>query len=198
MAKHYVMTLMAANRVGILAAVSQAIAELKGDIQEVSVTVMGGFFTIILAVDFPENREANVIVAHIHGIGRHYGLEVCLKDCETAVAVENSAQKRITCYLHVSGKNQPGMMRQVSLRLAQHEIDIADLYAVRNTDGTFVMDLELSVPVGFAFDDLPLAINGVENSSDISAQIQSRADYLNARSSRSACEAPRELNRDLV
>ena len=80
MAKRYVIGLMAANRTGILAAVTTAMAELGGDIQEVSQTVMQKFFTIILAADFPDHRQAEVIVEHLRDACRQFGVEVILKD----------------------------------------------------------------------------------------------------------------------
>ncbi len=61
--KEYVLTLTAVNRIGILAAVSNAIAELGGDLREINVTVMSRFFTIILSADFPEQRDADINVA---------------------------------------------------------------------------------------------------------------------------------------
>ncbi len=80
MAKRYLISLMAANRVGILAALANALTELGGDMQEVSQTVMQKFFTIILAADFPDHRDPQIIVEHIRGVCQPFGVEVSLKD----------------------------------------------------------------------------------------------------------------------
>ena len=146
MSKKYIITLTAANRVGILAAVTTAMDELGGDVQEVSQTVLQKFFTIILAARFPEHREQQVIVDHIRDVCRPYGIEVCLKDPEQETLMDEPESPTEKYFLTVTGQDQPGIMRQISSRLAQDEIDITDLYAVSgNAEHSFVMVMELSV-----------------------------------------------------
>jgi glycine cleavage system transcriptional repressor len=149
MAKRYIITLMAANRVGILAALATALTELGGDLQEVSQTVMQKFFTIILAADFPDHREPQVIVDHIRGVCRPYGVEVCLKDPSRETLQPPPPGGVEKYFLTLTGHDTPGIIRQISARLAEDAIDIADLYAVRQSeDRSFVMILELAVPPG--------------------------------------------------
>jgi len=146
MANRYIITLMAANRVGILAAVTSALDELGGDLREVSQTVMQKFFTIILAAEFPESREPEVIVDHIRGVCRPYGVEVNLKDPSQETLQNGYPSGTEKYFVTVTGTDRPGILRSVSSRLAREEIDITDLYGHRNDDGSFVMIMELSVP----------------------------------------------------
>ncbi len=149
MSKRYIITLMAANRVGILAAVTTSLAELGGDIQEVSQTVMQRFFTIIMSAEFPEHRDPSVIIDHIRGVCRPFGVEVNLKDpkAETLQELPNEGTEKY--FLTAEGEDKPGMIRQISARLAQEEIDITDVFARRAENGkTFVMVMELAVPNG--------------------------------------------------
>lgn len=149
MAKRYIITLMAANRVGILAALATALGELGGDLQEVSQTVMQRFFTIILAADFPDHRDPKVIVDHIRGVCQPFGVEVCLKDPAKEKLQAEAAGGGEKYFLTLSGHDTPGIVKQISGRLAEEQIDITDLYAVRNPcEGSFVMILELAVPLG--------------------------------------------------
>jgi glycine cleavage system transcriptional repressor len=149
MTKRYIITLMAANRVGILAAVTTSLAELGGDIQEVSQTVMQGFFTIIMAAEFPPNRDPSVIVDHIRGICRPFGVEVSLKDPAQETMQPSQTEGIDRYYLTAEGQDKPGMIRQISARLAQDGIDITDVFARRADEGqTFVMVMELAVPTG--------------------------------------------------
>src|SRR5690242_13580184 len=80
MSKRYVLCLTAANRTGILAAVATALSELGGDIHEISDATVANYFAIILAADFPEHRDPQVIVSHVEGVCRPFGVEVILKD----------------------------------------------------------------------------------------------------------------------
>jgi glycine cleavage system transcriptional repressor len=149
MTKRYIITLMAANRVGILAAVTTSLAELGGDIQEVSQTVMQRFFTIIMAAEFPEGSDRAVIVDHIRGVCRPFGVEVSLKDPDTELLQDLPPEGVERYFLTAEGQDKPGMVRQISARLAQEGIDITDVFARRADEGqTFVMVMELAVPPG--------------------------------------------------
>ncbi len=173
MSKRYIITLMAANRVGILAAVTNAMTELGGDLQEVSQTVMQKFFTIILAAEFPDHRDPDVVVEHIRGMCRPFGVEVCLKD-PTVETLQEDPQEGIDKYfLTVTGHNKPGIIRQISARLAQEEIDITDLYAVRpGEERSFVMVMELAVPLGVDALVLQKELEEIGDSVGFSATLQ--------------------------
>lgn len=147
MVKQYVLTLTAANRVGILAAVTNAIDELGGDLLEVRQTVVQKFFTLILAAEFPEHREPHVIVDHIRDIGRPYGIEICLKDPNEEILQSDSDLLMEFQVATLTGRDAPGTLRRISARLALDGIDIVHLHALRNNDGdSFVMHMKLAVP----------------------------------------------------
>ena len=64
----YIVTVTAADRVGIVHSVTGTLRDQGGNILELSQTVMRGYFTIILAVEFDEPRRpkhlAEAIIAH--------------------------------------------------------------------------------------------------------------------------------------
>lgn len=146
MSKRYIITLMAANRVGIMAAVTTALAELDGDLQEASQTVMQKFFTLFLAAEFPDHRDPQVIVDHIRDVCRPYRIEVSLKDPAEERLQEDWDTGFVRYVLTVEGHDQPGVMRRLSAHLASAEVDIAGLHAVRNEDRSLVMVVKLAVP----------------------------------------------------
>lgn len=53
----YVVTVTAADRVGIIHSVTGTLRDIGGNILELSQTVMRGYFTIILAVEFDSPQE---------------------------------------------------------------------------------------------------------------------------------------------
>jgi len=173
MAKRYIVTLMAANRVGILAAVTTALDELGSDLQEVSQTVMRGYFTIIMAAEFPDHRDAQVIVDHIQGVCQPYGVQVCLKELEQDALQDDSGQGVERYFLTVSGNDTPGVIRQIATRLEQESVDITDLYAVRDTDeGSFAMVMELAVPAGVGALELQKELEEMGQEFGLSAGMQ--------------------------
>ncbi|OYW24424.1 MAG: hypothetical protein B7Z55_02210 [Planctomycetales bacterium 12-60-4] len=151
MNKQYVMTVMATNRVGILAALATALDELGGGFVDVSLAIMRQYFTIIAAVEFPTSRDTDVIVDHIRAVCRPFGGDVVLKDPSEELMLEEAevAIPSTKYFLRVSGEDRPGVLRKVSLRTAQEGIDITDLYGERDdASGRFASCLELAVPGG--------------------------------------------------
>ena len=149
MAKRYIITLMASNRVGILAALTNALGELGGDLSEVSQTVLQKFFTIILAADFPEHRDPKVIADHIRGLCQPFNIEVTLRDPSVEQLQPDMEPGDERYFLTATGEDQRGIIREISTRLALAGIDITDLYARRNDqEKQFAMVMELDVPTG--------------------------------------------------
>ncbi len=156
MAKQYVMSVMAVNRVGILAALATAVDELRGSFVDVSQAIMRQYFSMIIAAEFPDDRDPAVIVEHIQAVCRPFGGVVTLKDPEEDAALgltpfeSMRTESEETAYLlRITGQDRPGVLRRVAHRLAQDGIDVVDLYGIRHDeDQTFVTCLQLAVPVG--------------------------------------------------
>lgn len=149
MSKRYVLCLTAANRTGILAAVATALSELGGDIHEISHATVANFFAIILAADFPEHRDRQVIVSHVEGVCKPFGVEVILKDPADEFVEQASGGKRESFVLSLTGRDAPGIVARISGCLAREGIDITDLHGARCDGGkSFALVLKLAVPAG--------------------------------------------------
>ncbi len=151
MSKRYIMTVLAANRVGILAALTNALDELGGNMLDVSQAVIQDFFTMILAAEFPEERDPEVIVDHIRAVCRPYGAEVALKNPENEIPsdLEEEPTPRQRYVLTAAGQDRPGVMRFIAHRLAQDDIVLMDLQGMRReSDRSFLTSMELAVPPG--------------------------------------------------
>src|SRR5436305_6365197 len=83
----YIVTVTAADRVGIVYSVAGTLRDQGGNILELSQTVMRGYFTIILAVAFAEPRPAAQLAEVIAERGRRFGLNVAVIEA-TAEAPE--------------------------------------------------------------------------------------------------------------
>ena len=118
---------------------------------DVSQAVIQDFFTMILAAEFPDEREPEVIVDHIRAVCRPYGAEVALKDPSNEFESElvEDPVPRERYVLTVAGQDRPGVMRFIAHRLTQDDIVLMDLQGMRrNSDRTFLTSMELAVPPG--------------------------------------------------
>jgi len=149
MSKRYVLCLTAANRTGILAAIATALSELGGDIDEIGQGHVKNFSTLILTVDFPEHRDPQVIVSHVHGVCRPFGVDVILKDPALETVADELSGGGDFYVLTLTGRDAPGIVATISGRLAREGIDITHLSGARRDDGrSFVLVLELAIPAG--------------------------------------------------
>lgn len=173
MAKEFIITMTAANRAGILSAVTKAMAELGADLRECSQTVVRGFFTMIFSAEFPDNVDPGIIRDHLMDVCRPFGIEVGLKDPERELPNETSGSKNRTYALRLGGKNQPGALRKLSCVIAMRRIDITGMHAVRTSDGDgFEMVLKIAVPADCRIEELLQELHtagaGFQTTADIS------------------------------
>ena len=179
MPRSFILTLMAANRVGILSTVTQALRELNADIQEVSQTVMQKYFTIILAAEFPSDSEPAKIVEYIEDQCQKYGIEVSLKEPATESLQDDPSPEFEKYFLTINGHDEPGIIGAITTLLREEEIDVTDLYALRNKeDDAFAMVMELSMPGTVDAVELQNKLEDVGPRSGLSAALQHENIFL--------------------
>lgn len=173
MPKQYIITLTASNRAGILAAVATALAELGGELQEVKQTLLDKFFTMIVVAEFPEHRDADVIVDHLRGMCERFGLDITLKDPSNEILVSDSEEDAVRYLLTLTGRDEPGLLSRIAARIARDGIDIAEMHAKRVDAGrSFEVVMTVVVPLTA---DVGQLINDLEETGrnvDLSAWIE--------------------------
>ena len=151
MAKRYIMTVLAANRTGILAALANALDELGGNMRDVSQVVIHKFFAMMMAAEFPDGQDPEVIVDHIRAVCRPFGAEVTLRDPSVEMGFDGESEPtpKESYVLTIAGPDRPGVLRFLAHRLALDGIDLVDLQGrLEEKDQTFLAAMELSVPPG--------------------------------------------------
>ncbi len=147
MTKEYIITMTAANRVGVLSAVTKAMSELGTELREASQTVVRGYFTMIFSAEFPETLDRQVIVDHLQDACRPFGIDVNLKaPFEEKQGAQSSDSVKLYS-LRLGGDNRPGVLREVSSALSMQRVDIAGMHAVKARKGKgFEMVMKIAVP----------------------------------------------------
>lgn len=141
----YIVTVTAADQVGIIHNVTGALNEIGGNILELSQTVMRGFFTIILAVEFPERLDADSIAQTVSLRGKRFQLDVNVLDVSQKRTDRVSKTEGERYILTVLGEDQPGNIHGIAGCLANLGVNILDLHA--RVDGTrFSLIMEAFLP----------------------------------------------------
>jgi len=147
MSRELIITMTAANRVGVLSAVTKAMSELGGDLRECSQTVVRGFFTMIFSADFPESLQPEVIRDHLKDVCRPFDIQISLKDPALDLPKDLGGGGSRILALRIGGHNKPGVLRRMSSTISMHRVDIAGMHAVRTAMGdNFEMVLKIAVP----------------------------------------------------
>ena len=154
-----IISLVGANRVGVLAAVTTALDELGGNLQEMSTTVVKTTFSMIASVEFPEHRKTEVVIDHIRDVCRPYQIEVSLHefaDFEPTMSDDITPEAMLTFYtMLATGNDESGLLRTIAVRLSQEDVDVRNVYSRNDAQGElFVMELQVAVPPSVDFPTL--------------------------------------------
>lgn len=144
--KEYIVTVMARDRPGIVAGIGNAIYKLGGSIEELSQTVVRGYFTIIVCAtfsDFPSCEQVKKAVATTGASGE---LEIAVRIRKSDEPLSATPQTYDHFILSLLGQDQPGIVYHMADYLASNGINITDLYG-RASERGFMMILELEVPL---------------------------------------------------
>lgn len=140
----YIVTVTAADRVGIVFSVAGTVRDQGGNILELSQTVMRGYFTIILAVQFPEPKATRALADSITERGRRFGMTVAVIETKEE-PVEPAVSHGERFILTVLGADHPGNIHGITGCLAAHGVNIVDLHA--RVDGVrFSLVMEAFLP----------------------------------------------------
>ncbi|HAU37235.1 MAG TPA: hypothetical protein DCX07_05910 [Phycisphaerales bacterium] len=140
----YVLNVMSDDHPGIVASVGRAIAEMGGNIDSCSQTVLEGYFTLIMIVSLPETVAPDALAQRVRGADPS-GLEVVARAfLPPAYAQTKGETDRFV--VTAFGTDRPGIIHRISQYLAGKDINISDFYWHRAGDD-FVLIGEVDVPV---------------------------------------------------
>ncbi len=140
----YIVTVTAADAVGIVHSVTGAIRDRGGNLLELSQTVMRGYFTIIVAVAFDGPHDPDALAAAVSERGQPFGLTVAVRQ-STEEDNEPPVPNGERFILTVLGDDHPGNVHGISGCLTRLGVNIVDLHA--RVDGPrFSMVMEAYLP----------------------------------------------------
>ena len=144
----YVLNVVSSDRPGIIAGVSTALYEIDANIDSCSQTVLDGYFTLILIVTLPQPWNADELARHVQS---HPQLGDAYKITALAVpemsAAPTSQSDTDAFVITAFGKDAQGIVHDFCSYLADHEINILDLYGRRQNE-EFVLVAQVRIPAG--------------------------------------------------
>jgi glycine cleavage system regulatory protein len=142
-----VVTLIGADRPGLVEAVAQAVADHGGNWLESRMVHLAGKFAGILRVEVPPARSQPLSRALEALVSS--GLRVVAEASERAAADEPGGERLM--HLEMVGLDRPGLVREISQLLVQHGINVEELVTDRSSapmsgEMLFRADARVKVP----------------------------------------------------
>jgi glycine cleavage system transcriptional repressor len=141
---HVALTAVGIDRPGIVAAVSAAIFESGGNIEDSRMAILGGHFAMVLIVSLPDGDPSSLDAAltqRTDGLG----LTVATNPLPDA---RREAARGAPYVVRVYGADKPGIVARVSGTLAHLGVNISDLatHVTEAAEPVYVMILDVTVP----------------------------------------------------
>lgn len=136
-------TAVGADRPGIIARVTGVLLDHGGNLEDSSMTILGGQFAIALLVR--TDSPAGDLERALAEATKDLGLLVSVR--EVGAGSESPAPTHV---VSVYGADRPGIVHGVAETLAEHQVNVTDL-TTRVLDGerpVYAMMLEVSLPDG--------------------------------------------------
>ena len=120
----FAVTAIGRDRPGIVAAISAALLELEGNIEDSQMSILRGHFAMMLLVSVPESVAATQLQQRLDRVRAELDLDqVAVKAVGELEAQRPKPSHVITVY----GADHPGIVHSVSAELATRGVNITDL-----------------------------------------------------------------------
>ncbi|MEX0620465.1 MAG: ACT domain-containing protein [Solirubrobacterales bacterium] len=138
-------TAIGRDRPGIVAAITGALLDFDGNVDDSQMSILHGQFAVMLIVSVPEGADLDGISAKLEEVGRDFDLG----GITVSPVSELDRGAGPTHVLTVYGADRPGIVHDIAALLATSKVNITDL-RTRRTGGSeaplYSMLIEVSVP----------------------------------------------------
>ena len=117
-----VITAVGRDQPGIIAALTKAVFDLGGNLDDATMTRLHGAFSTMVSARLPEGRTEEDVRSALAPVASALGLTLAVQTVP-ALTQENTPDTQITVY----GADRPGIVYRVASRLASRGVNITDM-----------------------------------------------------------------------
>lgn len=123
-----VITVTGKDRPGIIAALTGGVFNSGGNLEDATMTILEGEFSMMLLADFKTTVQYDKFIKITENIEKKLGLGVIIKEIRRKLDRGDKHQRGSDSYVvSVYGKDRAGIVYHVSKALAAHKCNITDL-----------------------------------------------------------------------
>lgn len=169
----FLITAFGKDRPGIVAGVTGILYDLGANVEDASMTRLGGEFTMMLVTSVPASLSGDKLERELKSLEKKLGIQTAAKGIPYAGG--GSAQGAPPRYMiAVYGSDHPGIVYRVTDQLAKRKVSITDLQT-KVTGGAkpvYVMLLEVQAPTSADMDDLRAALDQLRQDLKVEITLQ--------------------------
>lgn len=142
---HYIISVMAIDRIGIIHDISLLISSMNGDLADTRQQVLHGYFSMILYASFPTSVSGETVLNLLQNIDNEIPFEVSLKSVAPNISKKKTSPGEEKFILTARGSDRIGFVSLVSGFCTEQNINILDLSTTGSDDiYTMILIVELS------------------------------------------------------
>ncbi len=167
----FAVTAIGRDRPGIVAAISGALLELEGNIEDSQMSILRGHFAVMLIVRLPEAVDAGDLDARLERVRQELELEAVAVNRVDDLGV---AATRPSHVITVYGADHPGIVHAVSAALAERGVNITGLetrLAGAADSPLYVMTIEVAIRE-VSEPDLEAALSEVADEAEVEVSLR--------------------------
>ena len=171
---YFLLTAFGKDRPGIVAGVSHVLFNLAGNIEDASMTRLGGEFAMMLVAALPPGLSILKIEKSFRSLEKKLGLQISVKPIPAAMARRSKAEPP-KYLISVYGTDHPGIVHQVTQALANRKVSITDLQTqvIGNAQKpVYIMLLELQVPASLDMEGLRAELDQLRHDLKVEISLQ--------------------------
>lgn len=146
MTGHFAVSAVGEDRPGIVAAVTSALLDLGCNLEDTAMTILRGYFAMMLVVAAEEGVDAERLSAALEAPAASHDLTVTVREMAEPTPPEAGGEPWTAS---IYGADHPGIVHAVAAALATRGVNIVDLSTRVIGDSrhpVYAMILDLSVP----------------------------------------------------
>jgi glycine cleavage system transcriptional repressor len=120
----FAVTAVGRDQPGIVAAISGALLEVDGNIQDSQMSILRGHFAVMLIVEVPDSIDEAELRRRLQSVGEGLGLEAIAVNGIDDLGGPAAPPSHV---ISVYGADHPGIVHAAASALAEHQVNITGL-----------------------------------------------------------------------
>ena len=174
----YSISITGKDQPGIIAAVTKSLFDLGGNLEDASMTILRGQFSMILLASFKAAMPMDFLIKTIRALELEKKLSIHIDRIITDQrrSKAQSSKKKIRSHLvSIFGRDKSGIVYRVSSALAKFNLNITDLDSKLIGSGkrqVYALLLEVDIPISFNIKILEAKLKQIARMLKVDVQIK--------------------------